>query len=188
MKLPRSPLVRLVAIAVLQVMILISIVGFRQYTIWTSETVLLRVAAIQPRNFQSGDYVRLQYDISTMDSSARNRDGDTFFGTVYVELKEGDDGYWHAIAIHDRHERQETGTVLIRGNVGYPFYDPDVPVIGSKTYDITYGIEGMIVTSDGTAPASERASTAVEVKVDRFGQAKARLLFVDGEAFELKGR
>ncbi len=188
MKVLNKPAARLTAIALIQITILLSILAFKQYTVWTSDTVLLRVGQLVPIEVQSGDYVTARYEISSVDSLGRNRDGEAFYGTVYVELTESADGYWRAEAIHDRRDRDDDKNVLISGDVGYPYYDPGVQIIDYATYEISYDIEWLFVASDdaGSPPTAAASGIAVEVRLDRFGNAEPLRLFVDGRAYDVE--
>lgn len=174
------PLTRILIVAGIQFLILFSIVGFKQYTVWTGETVLLKTQPVDPRDLLRGDYMRVRYEISTLDPAMLA--GDRYAsGDVYVELREGSDGYWQAVAIHDRREHSFEDTLLIKGQM-----ESRSP----RSLDIEYGIEEIFIPegSGGDLPVGLDHVVAVEVKVDRFGNAVPRQFYVDGEPFELKRR
>jgi uncharacterized membrane-anchored protein len=175
-----SPAKKLAIVVAIQFLILLAIIGFKQYTIWTGETVLLKTTPVDPRDLLRGDEVQLQYDISTIDLD-RVAGDDQYGGAVYVELQRGDDGYWTAVALHGRREHSFDGTVLIRGDAAY--YGPG----GGSRLIVTYGIEQVFVPegSGATLPSGRGHTVAVEVKVDRFGDAVPRRFFVDGQPFDL---
>src|ERR1700693_5287539 len=106
-----SPAKKLAIVIAVQFLVLLSVIGFKQYTIWTAETVLLKTTPVDPRDLLRGDIVRVQYEISTIDLNEIAGD-DQYGGTVYIELQRGDDGYWSAVALHGRRERSFDGTVL----------------------------------------------------------------------------
>jgi uncharacterized membrane-anchored protein len=173
---------KLIAIVALQFLILLSVIGFKQYTIWTGETVVLKTTPIDPRDLLRGDYVSVSYEISTIDlNKVPGHDG----GTIYVELQRGDDGYWHAVAVHGRREHSFDGTVLLRGDVEGFFGPASTGVIR-----VHYGIEQVFVPegSGGDLPTGRDHTIAVEVKVDRFGNAVPRRFLVDGQPFDLRRR
>jgi uncharacterized membrane-anchored protein len=175
-----SPAKKLAIVIAVQFLILLSVIGFKQYTIWTAETVLLKTTPVDPRDLLRGDIVRVQYEISTIDLNEIAGD-DQYGGTVYIELQRGDDGYWHAMALHDRRERSFDGTVLIKGDATY--YGPG----GGSRITVNYGIEQVYVPAGRGAdlPSGRSHTVAVEVKVDRFGNAVPRRFFVDGQPFDL---
>jgi uncharacterized membrane-anchored protein len=51
----------------LQVLILVGIIGFREYRVATGERILLQSSPVDPRDLFRGDYVTLAYDLSTID-------------------------------------------------------------------------------------------------------------------------
>jgi len=175
------PLPKLILVAAVQLAILLSIIGFKQYTVWTSETVLLKVQPVDPRDLIRGDFIAVQYDISRIDTDdvAGDRYAD---GKVYVELERGDDGYWNAVAIHDDREHSFDGTVLIEGHTQRRS--------SSGILLIEYGIEEIFIPEGSGAdlPFGPDHTVAVEVKVDRFGNAVPRRFFVNGEPFDLERR
>jgi uncharacterized membrane-anchored protein len=175
-----SPAKKLAIVVAIQFLILLSVIGFKQYTIWTSETVLLKTTPVDPRDLLRSDFVRVQYDISTIDLDKVAGD-DQYGGSVYVELQRGDDGYWSAVALHGRREHSFDGTVLIEGDAA--FYGPG----GGSRITVTYGIEQVFVPEGAgdALPSGRNHTVAVEVKVDRFGNAVPRRFFVDGQPFDL---
>ncbi len=175
---------KLLAIVALQFLILLSVIGFKQYTIWTSETVVLKTTPIDPRDLLRGDFVSVSYEISTIDLDKVAGD-DQYGGQIYVELQRGDDGYWHAVAVHGPREHSFDGTVLLRGYVEGTFAPAS-----TGTIRVHYGIEQVFVPegSGGDLPAGRDHTVAVEMKVDRFGNAVPRRFLVDGQPFDLRRR
>jgi uncharacterized membrane-anchored protein len=182
-----TPARKLLIIVGIQFLVLLSVIGFKQYTIWTGETVLLRTTPIDPQDLLRGDFVEVRYDISRLKrSDVEWDDAPACCGErVYVELEEQEDGYWTAVAVHLRRRHSRDGTVLIKGEAqgDYAEYEP-------STVEIRYGIEQIFVPegSGGDLPSGRDHTVAVEVKVDRFGNAVPRRFFVDGQPFDLRRR
>jgi uncharacterized membrane-anchored protein len=166
-----------IAVAV-QLVIIGGVLGFKQYTIWTGETVRLAVGPYDPRDPFRGDYVTLSYDISVIEPGELIGQNNAY-GDVYVELREGADGVWDTVAIHDEREREFEGTVLLKGEADYR---------GTGTIRIEYGIEEVFIPEGSGRDIPWREDLQVEVKVDRFGNAVLRHLLVDGEKLDLKRR
>ena len=175
-----SPVKKLAIVVAIQALILLSIIGFKQYTIWTGDTVLLKTIPVDPRDLLRGDFVRIQYDISTVDLDKIAGD-DQYSGTVYVELQRSDGGYWSAVALHGRRERSFDGTVLIKGHATHFGRG------GGSRISVTYGIEQVFIPegAGSSLPSGRGHVVAVEVKVDRFGNAVPRRFYVDGQPFDL---
>jgi uncharacterized membrane-anchored protein len=168
----------LIAVAI-QLLLLFAIIGFKQYTVLTGETVLLKTAPIDPMDLIRGEYLDLQYEISSIDCSIAS--GDAYYGgDVFVELQRGDDRYWNAIAMDRDRRHTASDTVLIGGFADGCYGD------GGRTR-VKYGIEQVFIP-EGSASELPRGSghtVAVEVKVDRFGNAVPRRFVVDGQPFDL---
>ncbi len=174
---------RFLGVMAFQFLILSSVIGFKQYTVLTGETVVLKVQPIDPRSLFRGDYVSLMYDVSVLDTAALAGD-DYPSDTVWVELAKGDDGYWHAAAVYDSRRRVSDGHVLLKGKA-----EPARFGGGERSIRVAYGIEEVFVPEgSGRAVETTRQDIGVEVKVDRFGNAVARRILIDGEPFKLERR
>ncbi|TAK56199.1 MAG: hypothetical protein EPO22_13840, partial [Dehalococcoidia bacterium] len=108
---------------------------------------------------------------------------------VYVELERQDDGYWSAIAVHGGRNHIRDGTVIIRGHVQDPYYSY-APPPSSEPLELRYGIEQIFIPEGSGAdiPSGSGHTVAVEVKVDRFGNAVPRHFVIDGKEADLKRR
>lgn len=178
--------VRLFAVVAFQFLLLAAVIGYKGYTVVTGETVLLKTMPVDPRSLFSGDYVDLRYEISTLDLDTLAPD--QYFGprqTVYVELAPGDDGYWHAVSVSRDRRPVAEGHVQIKGTVEEARFDPQP----QRRIGVAYGIENVFVP-EGSGREVERriGDLGVEVKVDRFGNAVARQLVLDGERIKLERR
>jgi uncharacterized membrane-anchored protein len=103
------------ALVLLQVLLLAAIIGYRHYWLATGERVLLRTVPVDPRDIFRGDYVRLSYDISSLDLD-RLEGEDKFVKneSVYVVLrKNADDTYFPAATL----DAPPRGERFIRGRV-----------------------------------------------------------------------
>lgn len=183
----KRPGLRLAAAVVIQFLLLLGLLAFKQYTVLTGETVVLRVHPIDPRDLFRGDYVTLTYDISRLQTS--QLDGDDYFGRddrIYVELVKGDP-YWEPVAIYRDHRQEHRPSVVLKGKVSsYQFGG----AYGSLR--VEYGIENIFVPED-TGQAiqgltSRSGNLSVEAKVDRWGNGIARRLLLDGEPYKFERR
>jgi uncharacterized membrane-anchored protein len=188
-----TPAKKLLIIVGIQFLVLLSVIGFKQYTTWTGEIVLLKTTPIDPRDLLRGDFVAVEYQISTIDLDKVAQDdayGGPYGGTVYVELQRGDDGYWDAVAVHGGRGHAFAGTVLLRGDIERYYGSDEGRLPSDNTIRIHYGIEQIFVPegSGGDLPSGREHVIAVELKVDRFGNAVPRRFFVDGQPFDLRRR
>lgn len=179
---------RLALAVAIQFLLLLGLLGFKQYTLLTGETVLLRVQPIDPRDLFRGDYVTLSYDISTLRPDELG--GDSYFypdDRIYVELVK-DDPYWRPVATYEDHRQEHKPSVVLKGRV-----ESDGYWGSSSPLRVKYGIEDIFIPED-TGRAIERLSRTsdgrlgVKVVVDRWGNGIARQLVLDGEPYEFERR
>ncbi len=104
------------ALVLFQLLLLAGIIGYRQFWLATGERVRLRTTPVDPRDLFRGDYVRLSYEISTLDLD--RLDGDDKFDRnekVYVVLRQDADGTFRPVSTLDTPPRG--GERFIRGRV-----------------------------------------------------------------------
>jgi len=108
---------RFTAVILLQVLLLVGIIGYRQYWVITGDRILLKSAPVDPRDIFRGDYVTLAYEISTLDLDKLGA-GERFKrnDTIYVVLDRKDDGPHGAAAVSST---IPSGTKFIQGRVTY---------------------------------------------------------------------
>ncbi len=174
-----KPLVKLAIVAGLQIAVLLCIVGFKAYTALTAETIVLRTAEGRPSALVSGSEVT--YDISLIEPYGAIWD-DGAYEPVYVEMREGAQGRWTAIAVHDNRERTRDETVLIKADVTYQYRSTDA---GAR---LRFGIERIYIPASAAAslPSGDGHDIAVAVTVDRFGNATPKRFIIDGEPYPLR--
>jgi len=134
----------LLAIA-LQVFVLASMAGQREYITRTGKTVYLRTAPIDPRDLFRGDYVRLNYEISSipMDYLRNGLKTETLEKghTVYTVLKEGPNGL---AELEYASDEKPAEIVFIRGRTSHarrhqPFRGPLSVKYGLEAYFVQQG-------------------------------------------------
>src|SRR3972149_8049255 len=84
-----------------QALILAAVPGRKIYTRQTGTAILLKVAPYDPYSIMSGYYARLNYEISRPPALPEWHHDRRQPKPVWVILKKGDDGIWHADSIHD---------------------------------------------------------------------------------------
>lgn len=139
--------------------------------------VVLETVPVDPRSLFRGDYVILNYEISTLDTDKLGGGGGFERGdTVYVTLRQAQDQVWRARAIGRSYpEAVAANETVIRGRVSYP---------GGANTRIKFGIEAYFVP-EGEGKALEdlvrERKLQVLVAIAGDGEAAIKGLMVDGK-------
>lgn len=164
----------LVITAVAQLLILVAMIGLRVLPLVTGQTVLVRVAPVDPRDLFRGDYVILSYDFSRTPRegiegiSEKERWSSKWEGrAVYVPLvPDSVPGHWRAAKVT---VVKPTKAPFLKGQMG-------------RYGSIEFGIEAYYV-QEGTGRAYERAirdrKLSAELAVTSDGTAALRGLRID---------
>lgn len=172
----------LVAVAILT-LVLLGMIARKQWTLVTGTPVLLETQPIDPRSLFRGDYVRLNYAISTLladqyPALANVKRGDV----VFVTMVPGEP-YWRPVAVSSEHPA--TG-VALKGRVEHvgKHWNPETQKVDELTeVRVTYGIESYFVP-EGEGRVIERPEAdekvSIEVAIDRFGNAGIRAVLLNG--------
>ena len=182
---------RLFVVVLVQTLILLAMIGMRQWTLTTGIPVILETQPIDPRSLFSGDYVRLNYKVS--DLRLEELAGDRLFkrhDTVFVVLaRDGESGgeYWKAVSVHRGRPHSGDGQAVIKGRVEYTgdtMWDAArSKAVEVKHLHVRYGIEDYFV-QEGTGRALERPQqnekVSIQVAVDRYGNAGIKAVLVNG--------
>jgi len=138
-------------------------------------TVVLKIEPVDPYHSFKGYYLDLRYEISRPKPAAQWNDL-ARNAIVYTVLARGDDGFWHAVSVHDRRpETLDEGAVVIRGR--------------KKHSRINYGIEAYYVPEEvrGAIERDLRGhidKARAEVAVGPFGNAVILRLRVGNRTYE----
>ena len=139
--------------------------------------VLLKCRPVDPRSLFSGDYVILNYEISTIDQplfdsidrNIKGRNPDEIF--VALKKNSNNDFWSVASASKDFRKLKSQYPVVIRGTAEYWF--------GSR---ITYGVENYFVPQNqGLKIEKNLSDVSVEVAVSEKGESAISKLFIDGK-------
>jgi uncharacterized membrane-anchored protein len=136
----------IICAACLQVLALASIRGQREYVLRTGKTIYLRTVPVDPRDIFRGDYVRLRYEISSIDkkyfrdglaAEANDTTSRRYKGKpVYVVLAVDNSNLANIIYVTDK--KPAKGELYIRGRANQDYYD-------SSYINVLYGIEAYFV-------------------------------------------
>lgn len=179
-------MLRLSILVGLQTLILVSMVGIKQWTLHTGTPIVLETEPIDPRSLFRGDYVQLSYRISTLHLSELSPDGPfKQRERVYVVLREGDP-YWGPVSIHHEQPAVTPGQVAIKGEViavGTRRWNRGSQGWEDKDYlMVRYGIENYFVP-EGAGRDLEQPKPgekiSILVAVDRFGNAGIKAVLVN---------
>jgi uncharacterized membrane-anchored protein len=109
---------KFIVLVLLQVLLLVGIIGYREYWIAVGEKIVLRTAPVDPRDLFRGDYVRLSYEISNLDLN-RLAGQESFKPnqSIYVTLDRDEDGACTASGVSSISPAE--GVRFIEGRVRY---------------------------------------------------------------------
>jgi uncharacterized membrane-anchored protein len=170
-----------IAVAALQTAVLGYIIESRAAILRNGAEVLLKTAPVDPRDFLRGDYVVLNYDISSVpvQSIVGGVPAEPGERSLWVRLKPSDGGFWSVAESSFQPLPEQAGAVVVHTR---PFYS-----YGSSTGDsihVEYGIERYYVP-EGAGRALEQArqdgDVSIAVRVSSDGTPQIRSLLVDGK-------
>ena len=150
-----------------QILLLVAIIGGKEYTLNVGTTVVLQTVPVDPRSLLQGDFAILGYKISTLPSTP---EGWPPGSTVYVSLVDRGE-VWEALRYSSF--KPSSDEVFIKGTV-------------DRSGMLDFGI-GTYFVPEGTGGIIERArDVKVEVVVDSRGNAVIKRVLVDGVPFDSK--
>ncbi|PDS37850.1 hypothetical protein CO665_14245 [Rhizobium anhuiense] len=177
----RGYLFSAIIVAGLQTLILGTIIQSRASILSNGAEVLLKTAPVDPRDFLRGDYVVLNYDISsvpvqTVSGGIPAEPGER---VLWVRLKKQEDGFWTVIESSFHELSPQPETVILRGQ---PFYSGGLAA--GDSIRVEYGIERYYVPEGEGKPIEEArndGNVAISVRVSPDGSPQIRSLLVDGK-------
>lgn len=181
-----SPIARMAIVVAVLTLVLFAMIGRKQWTLATGIPVQLETQPVDPRSLFRGDYVRLNYKISSFTvHQYPNLEGVKRGDPIYVSLKRKDE-YWEPKAV-SLFPPEWDGELILRG---------EVDRVGrqwnreTRSYDeviqvwVRYGIENYFVP-EGEGRAIERPKAgekiSIEVAVDSCGRGAIRAVLVNGK-------
>jgi len=170
-------------------------IAYKEYTLRTGTEVLLKTLPVDPRDLFRGDYVTLNYEISTLDMEKLQAEDSYFYNDepVYLTL-ELKNGYGIPKEIYITPPEDE---LYIKGKVSDIIYDWETDESGIMTEEaaikelrVDYGIESYFVP-EGRGMEIEKAQRTVKTEVDakviidKYGNAVIKSLLIDGKEITL---
>jgi uncharacterized membrane-anchored protein len=185
-----SPLWRGLAAILLLCGLTLALVESRARILRSGTEVRLATAPVDPRDLFRGDYVILNYRISTLDLS--KLDGDKSFERnqpAFVRVAPGTDGLAEAKGVYLARPVAGAGETVLEGKVTSTGAcvtnangDPDCNA-GRRAIRVSYGLESYFVPQ-GTGRAIEttdKARIEIVAAVSASGQAAIKRLLIDGK-------
>jgi len=180
----RIPRVLLFAAAgLIQVALIVVMVVDRVRVLRDGSEVKLQTRPVDPRDFLRGDYVVLNYDISSV-SAAELKDQPTSskHASVYVRLAPNAEGFHSAVSVHEEPVAVVAPDVLIRGRVAYGANCGTEERVFCDRLQLNYGIERYFVP-EGEGRQIEQArrdgKVTIVASVTPAGRAAIKRLLVD---------
>jgi uncharacterized membrane-anchored protein len=168
---------------------------YKEYTLRTGTEIILKTEPVDPRDLFRGDYVTLNYEISTLELDEVPAE-DPYFeynDRIYLAL-ELENGYGVPKKIYKNPPDDE---LYIKGTVKELIYDWEAYEDSATTEEpylkelrIEYGIESYFVPEGrGLEIESQqwtgREGVSVKVVVDKYGNAVIKSLLIDGEEVDI---
>jgi uncharacterized membrane-anchored protein len=171
-------------------------IAYKEYTFRTGTEVMLKTQAVDPRDRIRGDYVTLNYKISTLDMEKLQAEDSYFYSDepVYLAL-ELKNGYGLPKKIYTT--PPEDG-LYIKGMVKDDIYDWETDESGITTEEaiikelrVDYGIESYFVPEGRgmeieKAQRTEKTEVDAKVIIDKYGNAVIKSLLIDGKELEFQ--
>lgn len=174
-RLTTHPLAGVIATALLLTAILGSMVFDRVRLLQTAREIVLPITPVDPRDLFRGDYVRLSYEISTLDSHlliwapGDPRRPKNVFATLEADVT----GKWRVVAVSlNLPNNLATNQIAIAGRLNQ-----------RQPYSVSYGIERYYVpegTGDDLEKLARDKTLSAVVAIDTRGRAAIKGLMHDG--------
>lgn len=170
------------------------LIAYKEYTLRTGTEVMLKTLPVDPRDLFRGDYVTLNYEISTLDLEKLQAEDSNFYNDepVYLAL-ELKNGYGVPKEIYTTPPKDG---LYIKGKITNIIYDWKTDESGIMTEEETieelrvdYGIESYFVPEGRGMEIEEAQRTgktevAAKVIIDKYGNAVIKSLLIDGKEIE----
>ena len=181
----RRPLVRPMISAIIVSLLMTALLGYmvagRAAILRYGAEIRLKTAPVDPRDLLKGDYVTLNYDISSIPvtklTGPKPKEGKQ--ANLFVRLAPGADGFWTVTEASFQSLQAQDGSVVLKSlpYVGYYANQSDF-------FGIPYGIERYYVP-EGQGKSIESsvrsAALAVVVKVSKSGVGQIARLEMNGK-------
>ncbi|MDF2671218.1 MAG: hypothetical protein K0R67_3524 [Paenibacillus sp.] len=155
---------RLLLLVALQTLFLLGLSGSYYAAGWWGEEIRLQTEPVDPRDLLYGDYVILNYEISSLKPELWKESGEKPDSgeVIYVVLKPDNEGIYRAIGAYADKPAVSGDEKIIKGKVSYSW---------DEAITVKYGLERYYVP-EGTGGELEDKTkdTIVQVKIAPWGQ------------------
>ena len=153
-------------IGVFWLVILVGLVGVKEYTLRTGTEVLLKLRPVDPRDLFRGDYVILSYDISSVNVKEAGEFNTN--DTIYTLLRLNE----NVAEFAGTSRTKPTNGLFIAGNVSSA---------RATNLRVTYGIESYFVPEgEGLKIERSRRDMYAKIVIDSSGRSVVKSLVQDG--------
>ena len=169
---------KIILIITLQTLVLGFMIFKKQMTLSNGIPILLETTPIDPRSLFRGDYVRIEYKISTIALSSVLTDEELKVKKYYFITLEKSEKFWKAVAISSDYPSLKENQTAIKGFLKRR-NEYENPRLFFK-----YGIENYFVP-EGTGMELERPEgnkkVTMKIMVDHRGDAAIKAIYVGDE-------
>jgi uncharacterized membrane-anchored protein len=181
-RIPRMVLFLLAGL--IQVALIAAIVYDRARMLREGTEVMLQTRPVDPRDFLRGDYVELNYDISSPPADAiKDRPVTRRGSPLFVKLARKADGFFEAVSVHQAPVPLANGEVLIRGRILRGDTCGTENRFFCERLLLRYGIERYFVPEGegrDIESARNQGKVAIVAAVTPGGRAAIKRLIIDG--------
>lgn len=183
MKHPRFLLMAAIFVSLAQIGVLAWMIAGRAAILREGPVIVLAIQPVDPRDFLRGDYVRLNYNISSIDRAlfeGEDLEAISPEATIHVQLSEDGDGIWQPVRATSETIAPEDlpeGDVIVRGHLRHMVGE------GARAVALNYGIERFYVPEGQGRPIETpevAARLRMHVAIGPDGAAQIKSLH-DGE-------
>ena len=159
-------------IGIFWIVIIAVFIGSKELTLKTGNEILLKAAPVDPRDLFRGDYVILEYEISTIDTGAVTFD----IPDIRIE-----DKIYVTLDV-DKYKIGNISSISKQKPANGNFIKGTIKSVHKESMIIEYGIESYFVPEGlGGEIERNREKLYTKVAIDKFGNAVIKSLIMNGE-------
>ncbi len=157
----------LISVVFLVLTIVLSFILYNEWPLLTGKKIVLAIQPIDPFDPFRGQYMSINYEISTINNVEGFIEGDS----IYVTLEKDEQGIWR---LKETSKTKPSEGIFIKGKITNSY---------DKRVWVEYGVEQFFFERNAMLPTS---NISVEVRVSNSGRAKLVQLLKNGEPIEIE--